>query len=293
MLTLDNDPIEPFTDKTEFSIYIETYAIERGVSILTSLLQYCEDADVDITACAKLVTGSLKDKLEECAIDENLMLRRTQGLPFFDWKMTLSELDTFQLYLSIKTHFTSDYDFFKYRGRIAEKSCSYDVLVKKNYHPLIKKLSRTYSAKELRDYFLSNMLVQEGQYIFDIDSEGKRVYTDFIRRKESRTYIFRQDINRVCMEVSKLKKRHFWDSAEINNGQHPLLFRLFVGSFLSPETMCILYQIKPYLHDWDEQIKETILYPIVANQIKKLSPFIMIKDQTPFTEYIDSAMFNF
>lgn len=77
MLTLENDQIKPFTDKNEFSVYIELYAIKNGVGLITSILQYCEDADVDIEKVKKLVSESLKEKLEEEAVSENYMLRKS------------------------------------------------------------------------------------------------------------------------------------------------------------------------------------------------------------------------
>jgi hypothetical protein len=83
MLTLDNPPIKPFRNKNDFSIYIETYAITNGVSLIDSLLQYCEDADVDMDRCAKLVSDSLKDKLEDEAVKNQFILRKTTALPFF------------------------------------------------------------------------------------------------------------------------------------------------------------------------------------------------------------------
>lgn len=83
MITLDNPPVTPFRNKSDFSIYIEKYAIANGTSLMTALLQYCEDADVDIDRCAKLISDSLKDKLEDEAIKENYMLRKSNALPFF------------------------------------------------------------------------------------------------------------------------------------------------------------------------------------------------------------------
>lgn len=75
MLTLDNDPIKPFKDKNEFSIYIEKYAISNGIGLISSILQYCEDADVEIESTKKLISESLRDKIEEEAIAENIILR--------------------------------------------------------------------------------------------------------------------------------------------------------------------------------------------------------------------------
>lgn len=196
------------------------------------------------------------------------------------------------MYLSIKAHFTSDYDFFKYKGRINSSILTYEKFAAKNYYSVICKLANKYEGKELLSYYVSNMLVNDGQYMFEIESEGKRIYTDYLRRKDSRQYMFKQDINRVCNELEKLHKDCFWSSIEIVDGQHPLLFRMFVGSYLSPETMCILYQINDYISQWDNKIDDTLIYPQVSFQIKKLSPFIKIKDHSPYISTIDSS-FNF
>lgn len=203
--------------------------------------------------------------------------------------MKLDVIDTFEMYLAVKAHFTSKYDFFQYRGRINGKICTFDALMKKPYHGIIRTLSTRYEAKELCDYFVSNMLVDEGKYLFDIDAEGKRIYIDYLRRKESRTYIFKQDIQRVCMELEKLNKKTFWDCVSIENGQHPLLFRMFVGSYLAPESVCLLSKINNFLIDWDSKVSDTMFYPIVSNQLKKLSKFIRIKDTDVFAKYIDEA----
>lgn len=77
MLTLDNEPITHFKTKNDFSMYIERYAIERGVSLLTAILQYCEDADVDIKRCVSLIGESLKQKVEEEAVADKYITRKT------------------------------------------------------------------------------------------------------------------------------------------------------------------------------------------------------------------------
>lgn len=206
--------------------------------------------------------------------------------------MKISALQAYEMYLAIKAHFSSDYDFFKYKGRIKSSVLTYEKFATKNYYSVICKLANKYESKELLSYFISNMLVNNGQYIFEVDSEGKRIYTDYLRRKDSRQYIFKQDISRVCNELEKLHKDCFWRSIDIVDAQHPLLFRMFVGSYLSPETMCILYQINDYISYWDKSIDDTLIYPQVSFQIKKLSPFIKIKDYSPYVSTIDSS-FNF
>lgn len=83
MITIENPIIKtPFKDKVDFSVYIERYSLDRNVSLITAILQYCEDADVDVEKCKRLVSDSLKAKLEEEAITENYMVRRSTKLDF-------------------------------------------------------------------------------------------------------------------------------------------------------------------------------------------------------------------
>lgn len=202
--------------------------------------------------------------------------------------MKLTELQAFEMYRAVKAHFTSDYDFFAYKGKMRSKTITLEKFAETNYYSVICKLAHEYKAKDLLYYFVSNMLINNGQYIFDVDSEGKRIYNDYLRRKSSRSYTFKQDIHRIYNELDKLNMYDFWDSVKVDDGQHPLLFRMFVGSYLTPETMCILYQIKDFITPWDIEIHDSLFYPVVAKQIRKLSPFIMIKDHKPFISIIDS-----
>lgn len=209
--------------------------------------------------------------------------------------MKLNELDTYRMYLAIKQHFTNDkYDFFEYKGNV--KNCTPKSLISKNYYQVICKLSRTYDAKALRDYFVSNMLVFDGKYIFDVDSEGNRVYNDYLRRRDSRTYMFKQDIDRVCHELEKRHLSDFWESIKVESDTtHPLLFRMFVGSYICPETMALLQKINPYIGYWDSNISDELLYPQVSKQLRKYEPFVMVKDVSPFAKIIcdtNNSFFN-
>ena len=83
MLTLDNPSIDKLTDSIEFSQYIELYSLHHGVSLIESIMQYCEDADADPEDCIPLVSRSLKEKIEEEAIKEKMLVTKTaKGLPF-------------------------------------------------------------------------------------------------------------------------------------------------------------------------------------------------------------------
>lgn len=65
----EDDPIIDRNDKVlfrtsnEFSIFITKLAQETGNTITTTILDYCEDRDIDPTDIAKLVSKPLKELL--------------------------------------------------------------------------------------------------------------------------------------------------------------------------------------------------------------------------------------
>ena len=116
--------------------------------------------------------------------------------------MRLDEIGAYQLYLAIKLHFTNDsYDFFENHGRV--KNTRFDNLLSKSYYPVIRKMSSTMTATEIRDYCIANMLVAGGSHIFDIDSTGKRIYLAYLKRKSARKRVFENDLTMLVEDMQK------------------------------------------------------------------------------------------
>ena len=53
-----------FKTSNEFSLYIEQVALEKRMSHLDAILEYCKENFVEPDDIAKLINKSLKDKLE-------------------------------------------------------------------------------------------------------------------------------------------------------------------------------------------------------------------------------------
>lgn len=56
-------PRKIFKSSNEFSLHIETKAVEAGASYLTTLLEFCDEHDLEPENVGSLVNKSLKDKL--------------------------------------------------------------------------------------------------------------------------------------------------------------------------------------------------------------------------------------
>jgi len=98
----------------------------------------------------------------------------------------------FQIYQSLKLHFTSDYDAVKYNFKTAVKQASFE---KRRDRYFFEKLSRRFKREELIDYFTSNMLENQNAWIGDMSDE---VYSAYGARHDKLTYMFTQDIKKLA-----------------------------------------------------------------------------------------------
>lgn len=70
-----------FRTPTEFSLFITTLARENEDTITNTLLQYCEDRDVDPSDIAKLINKPLKELLAK-EMQESGLLQRASSATF-------------------------------------------------------------------------------------------------------------------------------------------------------------------------------------------------------------------
>jgi len=70
-----------FNSPEEFSVFIELEAKRRGLGFFETLMDYCEEKDIEPVSVAKSITSSLKQKLQAEAEDLNLLKQKTAKLP--------------------------------------------------------------------------------------------------------------------------------------------------------------------------------------------------------------------
>ena len=96
---------------------------------------------------------------------------------------------TYQIYQSLKLHFTSDYDAVKYNYRTAVKR---DTFERRRDRYFFEKLSRRFNKEKLIHYFTSNLIQNPSVWIGDMSDE---IYNAYIARYDKLTYMLSQDMN--------------------------------------------------------------------------------------------------
>ena len=106
----------------------------------------------------------------------------------------MDAFNAFKIYMGLKAHFNSDYDFTKYGGKTRASKSSY--LKRKDKH-FFGKVSRKYG-DDTQDFFVSNFLKNEKGYIGEFND---RNFTDWKKRHQSLRYMFEQDMNLSLIHI--------------------------------------------------------------------------------------------
>jgi len=183
--------------------------------------------------------------------------------------MKVTPFETYQTYLSIKNHFSSPrYDYFKYGGRSRAKITAFNKRKDKYW---FEKTSRKYSDDEIVNFLLANFVTTDNPknlWIGEIINSGERTYSDWMRRQQSMSYIFREQSNELLGNDSLDK------ILECKRG-HPVILKRFLGGDISLETFVIFDIIFAFSEKFDKKLKDPV-WETVSLKIKKYKPFLNI-----------------
>jgi len=183
--------------------------------------------------------------------------------------MKVTPFETYQTYLSIKNHFSSPrYDYFKYGGRSRAKITAFNKRKDKYW---FEKTSRKYSDQEILDFLLSNFITAnnpQNLWIGEIINSGERNYSEWMKRQQSLTYLFKEQLQEL------LSEKKLDEVLDCSKG-HPLILKKYLGGDLSLETLIIMEKIFSFVKNFDKKLKDPV-WDTVSLKIKKYIPFINI-----------------
>ena len=184
--------------------------------------------------------------------------------------MKVTPFETYQTYLSMKSHFTNrKYDFFKYGGKSRATMASFNKRKDKYW---FEKTSRKYSDKEILDFLLSNFVSAnnpENLWIGEIINSGERTYAEWMKRQQSLTYLFKEQSNELLFN----KKLN--EVFDCSNNKHPIVLKKYLGGEISLETLMILEKVFSFAKDFDKKLQDPV-WETVSLKLRKYSPFLNI-----------------
>ena len=178
----------------------------------------------------------------------------------------MKPFEAYTTYLAVKNHFERDgYDYFRYHGKITAKVESF--YARKDRFFFEKLARRT----DLVDFLVANFLVNDKAYARDLThEEAEGVYNDWLKRTQSLSYRFEQDLDKIEDLKSILS---------VKEGQHPELLRMLLSHKVMIETVIVLEALIGFVANWDEKIQDTVIWPSVKRKIRKYRPFLKFDHQ--------------
>ena len=178
-------------------------------------------------------------------------------------------VDAYRCYLSLKNHFTKDsYDYHKYCGKSRATVQSF---YKRKDRFWFEKLSRNKSDEEIVDFFVSNFIPctdPSKLWIGEMMREGDTRYTEWKKRTQSLSYVFRQETENL------FKNQKVDDVFDCSKG-HPPILKMFLSGNISPETLVIYDKIFLFGNNFDKKLQDPV-WETVSKKIKKYSSFLNI-----------------
>ena len=105
-------------------------------------------------------------------------------------------------------------------------------------------------------------------WIGEIINSGDRTYSDWSRKQQSLSYIFKEQITQLFEEYQ------LDDLFDCSDG-HPPVLREYLGDHIDLETLVILEKVFHFRSQFDKKLDDPV-WETVSMKIRKYDPFINI-----------------
>ena len=183
--------------------------------------------------------------------------------------MTVTPFETYQHYLSLKNHFTNPkYDFFRYGAKTRATVTSFNKRKDKYW---FEKTSRKYSDEEVVQFLVSNFISSDNPqnlWIGEIINSGERNYAEWMKRQQSLSYLFKEQMNEL---LSENKLENVFNCSK----GHPRILKKYLAGEVSIENVVICEKIFSFREKFDKKLDDPV-WETVSLKIKKYLPFLNI-----------------
>lgn len=176
----------------------------------------------------------------------------------------MSAFDCYKEYLALKNHFTKpEYDYQKYNGKLKVNADSFNSRKDKLF---FQKLAKH---PDVHNFLVANLSRNSKAWIKELaySDDAEKVYKDWLKRNQSLTYL-------VKNELSQLNPNFNENFTITNNSPHPYLLKMYLGGYITLETLCILLELSKAKKHWDSKLEYDPIYQDVKLKIEKYIPFI-------------------
>jgi hypothetical protein len=174
----------------------------------------------------------------------------------------MEAFDAYRMYLGLKLHFTTDYDYHRYGGKTSASKHSF---LKRKDRNFFAKVARKYG-ESTEDYFISNFLCSPKGWLGDFNETN---YNNWMKYRQSLTYNF---INEMSFLFSQIE--NFDELFSCKKGKHPVLLKNYLAKRINLQTMVILQGLVDYVKQFDKELKDDLVWPDNRRLVVKYGAFL-------------------
>ena len=184
--------------------------------------------------------------------------------------LKVNPFETYKSYLGLKNHFTKEkYDYIKYCGK---SRASIESFYKRKDRFFFEKISRQKNDEEVIDFFVANFVScddPQALWIGEIMRSGEKNYTNWKKRTQSLSYVFKEEIGNV------FGGKKFDEMFEIKGTKHPDIVKEHLQGNISLETFLILEKILGFKKDFDKKLGDPV-WKFLSLRMEKYNSFLNI-----------------
>jgi len=188
--------------------------------------------------------------------------------------MTKEGFEVYKMYLAMQRHFSTDYDFFKYNGKV---NVSVDAYQKRNDIFSFEKLTKIIPRKDRTDFFVAHFLDNPKEWI---KSMSKEKLDQYKAKMKNLPITFRNDLEYI-KAVGPSKMMVVEDI--------PLIHKKVMEGEIAIETLLLIDGIFPFINKHAEQVTVPFVWPDHLKRLRKYNPFFQLKIGDESYKYTETA----
>lgn len=180
----------------------------------------------------------------------------------------------YEIYISLKLHFTTTYDVIKYSGKGTFRKTKLD---EKNYGKLFDQWgSKFQNEKKIGHFVIANLIYGDEEFPYRRTyADAEEVYLRWMRTKESLTKETKEDVDKI-KEIMKEQGVSFDYMLKVTpKGNMPPLLQLAIFNKINLETLVIVNkECKEVFEQWEDSLHVDPYAQDLVFKLKKYQPFV-------------------
>jgi|KBSMisStaDraftv2_1062788.scaffolds.fasta_scaffold514887_2 hypothetical protein len=173
----------------------------------------------------------------------------------------MNQFEAYQMFNALKQHFTSDYDYHKYHGKMNLSPSNFQGRKDKFFFAKLLK------HKDPFGLVLSNLIKNSKLWVGELFSEDcQEVYADWNKRQQSLSYSILQETNEMVT--------NFNDNFVIKEHSHPWLLAQYIRGKVSLELLVILDCLVCFTPQWNKKMAGDPVWNEAYRKMIKYKPFL-------------------